>query len=176
MARSDQPYRDAPEPLSRLLERSDAVARELERARRRLDEMAERYAAEQPLGDAPVEQQHTTPPGLPDEAIEEPSTTPRTLDEPPAEAPTTERTALDERRAVADLAEHWVIRVPEASREQPMRDDLPADLRSEPTVDRDERSHRDDDLAEDDPSQEPSIDTGITLLQEAARRRLSDER
>ena len=106
MARSDGADRDASEPLSRLLARSQAVSRELERARDRLAELQERFDAEEPL----------TPHDDPD----------------------------------PDPNRGWVVRIPEA-------DD------------------RDDDVVPE-PSDEPSVEAEITLLQQAARRRLSDER
>ena len=132
MARSDGADRDASEPLSRLLARSEAVSRELERARDQLAELQERFDAEEPL----------------------------TLNDalPAAESPAVETPAAGGSPAgdVADPDPHrgWVVRLPEAA------DD------------------RDDDAPEpaDEPADEPSVEAEITLLQEAARRRLSDER
>ncbi|HSL10914.1 MAG TPA: hypothetical protein VLA82_06330 [Actinomycetota bacterium] len=147
MAGSDAPHRDAAEPLSRLLARSDAVERELQRARDRLEAMAERYAAEEPLD---ADRADGSAPATPDPA-----------DEPPVDVPPDDRAPED--RPVSDLAQHWVIRVPDAAPRDDARD----------------HDARDDDAEADDASdpsraKEPSID--ITVLQEAARRRLSDER
>ena len=118
MAEGDGP--NAPEPLSRLLARSDAVTRELQRARERLADLADRYDAEEPLtSDAGKE--GTSPRPAEDEAP------------PPTE---------DEAPPAAEDRFGDIVVVPEA----------------EPPV------------------EEPSLDRDIAMLQQAARRRLSDER
>lgn len=125
MARGDGSDRDAPEPLARLLARSEAVERELERARDRLADIAERFDAERPLTDGP--------------ATDEQPADDRPADDGPADEPIEQQPA-----------------------DEPPADDRPADrviVVPEPV----ERH-------------EPSRDHDISVLQEAARRRLSDER
>jgi hypothetical protein len=122
MAGGDRSGRDAPEPLARLLARSEAVERELERARDRLADLAERFDADEPLTETSGSE---GPPTEPRPANDHPSADEPAADEPPAEERTVDR----------------VFVVPEPT---------------EP--------------------QEPSRDHDITVLQEAARRRLSDER
>ena len=136
MARGDRSDRDAPEPLARLLARSEAVERELERARERLADIAERFDAERPLTDGPADDRPT--------------------DDGPSEDPPLDQPPSDDR----------------PSDEQPPVDDLPTD---EPPAD-DRPADRLIVVPEPVERHEPSRDHDITVLQEAARRRLSDER
>ena len=135
MARGDGPDREAPEPLARLLARSDAVARELERARERLGDLAERYEADEPLatsdepdGTAPLDGADD---GAEDTAPQDPSPQDPSPQDPSPQDPSPQDRSRDD-----------VVVVPEAEEAEP----------------------------------EPSRDRDISMLQEAARRRLSDER
>jgi hypothetical protein len=153
MARSDGTDRHPPEPLSRLLERSEAVSRELERARDHLAELQERFDAEEPLTSDPAAAPAAPAPAEPapgEPAPAEPAPAEPAMpaqSEPPAEP---ESSAADPNRG-------WVVRLPVAS---------------EPHAELD----LDDDADVGPEADEPSLDAGITMLQEAARRRLSDER
>jgi hypothetical protein len=144
MARGDGPDRDAPEPLSRLLARSEAVSREIERARERLDDLAERYDAEEPL---------TTPDvGREDEDLS------GWVIAPADEA------AHDSGETGAEREEQRDPGEPGDSGEAPLAP--PRDRLGDVFVVPDPEL----------PDDEPSRDRDITMLQEAARRRLSDER
>ena len=133
MARDDRSERDAPEPLARLLDRSDAVIRELERARRHLADLEERLGSDEP-------REESASGGIADDGSETPGSDeashPSDEDEP---APPVEDVAL--RRVTSDD----VVVVP-------------------------------DPASGGEPDEGPSRDRDVTLLQEAARRRLSDER
>jgi hypothetical protein len=127
MARGDRPEGEAPEPLARLLARSDAVMRELERARSRLDDLEERLDADEPL----------VPDAVPTPGVDEPDPGTEVV-----EATGASEASDDEDLRPIPAAE--VIEVPEV----------------DPPAGRDG----------------PSRDRDIWMLQEAARRRLSDER
>lgn len=136
MAREDRPEGEAPEPLARLLARSDAVIRELERARSRLDDLEERLDADEPL----------VPDSVPTPEVDEP--------DPGTEV--VEATGASEASDDEDL--------------RPIPDD--GDLRPIPAADVIEVPEADPPAGRDGPPR----DRDISMLQEAARRRLSDER
>jgi len=143
MARGNRPEGDAPEPLARLLARSDAVIRELERARRRLDDLEERFDADEPLVADASRGTH--------------------IDEPDP------RTEVDEPTDASDASDDEDLR--SITGEEDLRPITHEDLRPITTGDVIE-------VPDADPRAEPdtSRDRDISMLQEAARRRLSDER